>query len=415
MDIVETLKELCTASKKAGRQLALSSLDQRNAVLKNIASNLKAQSEAIITANEKDLDAAVKSGLSEAMCDRLKLTQARIDGIAAAMEKLIALPDPLGISSGWRRPNGLYISKETVPLGTVGIIYEARPNVTVDAAALCIKSGNCAVLRGGKEAYNTNLALEAAIKEALSAAGLSPDCVSLIHDVTRESSLQLMKLSGYIDVLIPRGSASLIQSVVQNSTVPVIETGAGNCHVYIDRHADPELAKKIAVSAKISRPSVCNAEEKLLIHKDIAKTLLPDITAELKKNGVTVKGDERVCKIVDAIPATEEDLRKEYNDYVITVYCVDSVDAAIEHINAYNTGHSEAIITKDEAAAEKFLSGVDAAVVYLNASTRFTDGEEFGFGAEIGISTQKLHARGPCGLNELTTCKYKIRGNGQIR
>lgn len=412
----EYLKSLCESAKKAQKVLGQSSSDERNKALLCIGKKLVENEAFILAENAKDIENAKKNGISDAMCDRLTLTDARINAMANAINKVIALPDPLGISNGWKRPNGLSISKVTVPLGNVALIYEARPNVTVDASALCIKSGNAAILRGGKEAYNTNLALEKVIKEALLESGFPEDVVSLVHDTTRESSEKLMKLSGYIDVLIPRGSSSLIKSVVANSTVPVIETGAGNCHVYIEKSADFDMALKIAVSAKISRPSVCNAEEKLLIDSDIAKAFLPKIVSEYRKNGVEVRGDEEVKKIVpDVIAATEDDLTREYNDYIVTVYVVDGIDKAIEHINKYNTGHSEAIITTDMSCAEKFQNEVDAAAVYVNASTRFTDGEEFGFGAEIGISTQKLHTRGPFGLSGLTTVKYKISGNGQIR
>ncbi len=416
MELNAYIKELCQKAKTANNSLALSSLDRRNAILSRIADALIENSDAIIKANEEDLKLSVEKGLSAAMQDRLKLSLERIAAIAASVRKLIALPDPLGRSEGFTRPNGLYIERVTVPLGNIGIIYEARPNVTVDAAVLCLKSGNCAILRGGKEAYNTNLALEATIKGALEKEGFSPDLVSLIHDTSREGADIMMGLHGYIDVLIPRGSASLINSVVEKAKVPVIETGAGNCHVYVDEYADIATALKIALSAKISRPSVCNAAEKLLVHKAVASEFLPKIVKLYKENGVAVKGDARVRAICPEVSeASEDDLKREYNDYIITVYVVDSLDDAVNHINAYNTGHSEAIITKDIASARKFQDSVNAAAVYVNASTRFTDGEEFGFGAEIGISTQKLHARGPLGLDALTTVKYKIRGDGQIR
>ncbi len=416
MELNAYIKELCQKAKTANNSLALSSLDRRNAILSRIADALIENSDAIIKANEEDLKLSVEKGLSAAMQDRLKLSLERIAAIAASVRKLIALPDPLGRSEGFTRPNGLYIERVTVPLGNIGIIYEARPNVTVDAAVLCLKSGNCAILRGGKEAYNTNLALEATIKGALEKEGFSPDLVSLIHDTSREGADIMMGLHGYIDVLIPRGSASLINSVVEKAKVPVIETGAGNCHVYVDEYADIATALKIALSAKISRPSVCNAAEKLLVHKAVASEFLPKIVKLYKENGVAVKGDARVRAICPEVSeASEDDLKREYNDYIITVYVVDSLDDAVNHINAYNTGHSEAIITKDIASARKFQDSVNAAAVYVNASTRFTDGEEFGFGAEIGISTQKLHARGPMGLDALTTVKYKIRGDGQIR
>lgn len=416
MELYNYIKELCQKAKDANCELALSSLDKRNAILLKIADELTKNSDEIIKANEEDLKNAVEKGLSAAMQDRLKLSSERINAISASVKKLIALPDPLGKSEGFTRPNGLYIERVSVPLGNIGIIYEARPNVTVDAAVLCLKSGNCAILRGGKEAYNTNIALEKTIKNALISEGFSPDLVSLIHDTSREGADIMMGLHGYIDVLIPRGSANLINSVVEKAKVPVIETGAGNCHVYVDEYADIALALKVSLSAKISRPSVCNAAEKLLVHKNVQAEFLPEIIKLYKENGVTVKGDERVMAVCpDVLPAEEDDLRKEYNDYIITVYVVDGIDDAIAHINAYNTGHSEAIITKDITSAKKFQDSVNAAAVYVNASTRFTDGEEFGFGAEIGISTQKLHARGPLGLDALTTVKYKIHGDGQIR
>ncbi len=416
MELYGYIKELCQKAKDANNKLALSSLDERNALLARIANELVKNSDDIIKANEEDLKSAVQKGLSTAMQDRLKLSAERITAIASSVKKLIALPDPLGKSEGFTRPNGLYIERVSVPLGNIGIIYEARPNVTVDAAVLCLKSGNCAILRGGKEAYNTNIALESTIKSALTAEGFSPDLVSLIHDTSREGADIMMGLHGYIDVLIPRGSANLINSVVEKAKVPVIETGAGNCHVYVDEYADIALALKVALSAKISRPSVCNAAEKLLVHKSVANEFLPEIVKLYKENGVTVKGGEDVKDICpDVLDADVSDLTKEYNDYIITVYICEGIDDAIAHINAYNTGHSEAIITKDIAAAKKFQDSVNAAAVYVNASTRFTDGEEFGFGAEIGISTQKLHARGPLGLDALTTVKYKIHGNGQIR
>ena len=414
--LIDYLKELCSKSKKAGQKFALSSIDERNSILSAISKNLITNTDKILESNAIDLNNAKENGLSNAMQDRLKLTNERIVAISNAVKKLIDLPDPLDKVETFMRPNGLLIKKVAVPLGNIGIIYEARPNVTVDAAVLCLKSGNCAILRGGKEAYNTNLALEEVLKQAIASKGFSPDLVSLIHDTSRESANLLMSLRGFVDVLIPRGSAALINSVVENAKVPVIETGAGNCHVYVDKFADEDIALKVALSAKISRPSVCNAAEKLLVHKEIANEFLPKIIKLYKENNVTVKGDSTVRAICPDIElAQEDDLKCEYNDYVISIYVKDSIEDAINHINTYNTGHSEAIITKDVNAAEKFQDEVDAAAVYVNASTRFTDGEEYGFGAEIGISTQKLHARGPLGLFALTTSKYKIIGNGQVR
>lgn len=414
-NIREYLIDLCTKARKAQVKLALCDNNKRNDALEAIAKALTEKADNIIAANSKDIDAAEASGLSKAMCDRLLLNRERIEKLAASVRKLKALADPLGKSEGWKRPNGLKIERVTVPLGNVGVIYEARPNVTVDVAAICIKSGNAAILRGGKEAYNTNLAIEAVLREALEKVGLPCELVSLVHDTTREGSNALMRLNGYIDVLIPRGGKGLINAVVENASVPVIETGAGNCHIYVDEFADEEKALSILINAKVSRPSVCNAAEKLIVHKSIAESFLPKAVAALRENGVEVRGDANACAIEDVNLATDDDLTREYNDYIITIYVVDDIDSAIEHINAYSTGHSEAIVTENSEAAERFFDKINSAAVYHNASTRFTDGEEFGFGAEIGISTQKLHARGPFALEALTTIKYLIRGNGQIR
>lgn len=414
-NVREYLIDLCTKAKAAQAKLAVSSNELRNTALEAIADTIVCMSGEIIEANKKDLEDAEAAGLSKAMCDRLLLDNNRIEKLAASVRKLKALDDPLGKSEGWRRPNGLKIERVSVPLGNVGVIYEARPNVTVDVAAICIKSGNAAILRGGKEAYNTNLALEKALRAALIKVGLDGELVSLVHDTTREGSNTLMRLNGYIDVLIPRGGKGLISAVVENASVPVIETGAGNCHIYVDEYANEEKALNILINAKVSRPSVCNAAEKLIVHKNIAESFIPKAVEALKSNGVEVRGDIETRKLTDVIPASDDDLTREYNDYIITVYVVDTIDAAIEHINAYSTGHSEAIITEKAECADIFFDKIGSAAVYHNASTRFTDGEEFGFGAEIGISTQKLHTRGPFALEALTTIKYLIRGNGQVR
>ena len=337
--------------------------------------------------------------------------------MAEGIRQVTDLPDPIGeMVSQFTRPNGLLIGEVRVPLGVVGIIYEARPNVTADAAALCIKSGNACILRCGKEAHASSMAITSVIREALKSVGLPADCVNLVEDTSRESALALMKLNDYLDVIIPRGGAGLIRSVVENATVPAIETGTGNCHVFVDESADLDMAEKIIINAKTSRPSVCNAEEKLLVHKSVAKEFLPCILKALAEKSVEIIGDDEVCGIYpDATPATEDDWGTEYLDLKIGVKVVDGIAEAIEHINRYGSRHSEAIVTKDDANAQKFLQSIDAAAVYVNASTRFTDGFEFGFGAEIGISTQKIHARGPMGLKALTTTKYIIRGCGQIR
>lgn len=414
-DIKNYLTELCKRARAAQSVLALSDNDKRNAALEAIALSIVNKHESITQANAKDLEAAREAGISEAMCDRLMLDKTRIEKLAASVRKLKALDDPLGKSEGWKRPNGLYIERVSVPLGNVAVIYEARPNVTVDVAAICIKSGNAAILRGGKEAYNTNLALESAIRSALESVELPSALVSLVHDTSRESSNTLMRLNGYVDVLIPRGGKGLISAVVENSSVPVIETGAGNCHIYVDEYAELQKALKILINAKVSRPSVCNAAEKLIVHKAVAESFLPMVAKAMAENGVELRADERARAIIDAKPVTDDDLTREYNDYILSIYVKDSLDDAVAHINAYSTGHSEAIVTEDCESAQAFLDKINSAVVYHNASTRFTDGEEFGFGAEIGISTQKLHARGPFALEGLTTVKYRIRGNGQTR
>lgn len=380
---------------------------------------MEAHIPAILKANGMDVEAAAAAGTPQAMLDRLSLSETRIKGMADGVREVMALTDPVGETvEGFRRPNGLRIQKVRVPMGVIGIIYEARPNVTSDAAALCLKAGNAVILRGGREAIRSNTAVAEAIREGLIQSGLPADAVQLVTDTSRETATAMMRMNGMIDVLIPRGGAGLIRSVVENATVPVIETGTGNCHVYVDKDADIAMAAAIAVNAKTSRPSVCNAAETLLVHQDIAPQALPVIAAGLREKNVTLRCCGRSAAILAGTPcekAEEQDWGTEYLDYIMAVRVVDSLEEAVAHIAAYGTGHSECIVTDSYAAAEQFTAQVDAAAVYVNASTRFTDGGEFGMGAEIGISTQKLHARGPMGLRELTTVKYIIRGDGQIR
>ncbi|MBQ1388052.1 MAG: glutamate-5-semialdehyde dehydrogenase [Clostridia bacterium] len=405
------------ANAKAAARVLLTAGELKNKALLSVADALIENCDEIIAANEIDLAAARENGTRAALIDRLKLTKARIEGMADGVRQVAALPDPVGrVIEGSVRPNGLKIEKVKVPLGVIAIIYEARPNVTSDAAALCLKSGNAVILRGGKEAINSNKCVANIMRAAIEKAGLPADCVSLVEDTRRESSVELMQLTKYVDVLIPRGGAGLIKAVVENSKVPVIETGAGNCHVYVDKSADIQMAVEIINNAKTSRPSVCNAIETILVHKDIAEAALPMIKAKLDEKDVTLRCDERAAAILDGVEkATEDDWYTEYGDYILAVKVVDSIEEAIAHIAKYSTGHSESIITESYAAAQKFTDEVDSAAVYVNASTRFTDGGEFGLGAEIGIATQKLHARGPMGLNELTSMKFIIRGNGQTR
>ncbi len=389
---------------------------KRNAALGFMSEHLIRNTKYILDENAVDLENARLKGLSDAMLDRLRLTEARIAGMAAGIDKVRALPDPLGTGTVSTRPNGLEIQKVRVPLGVVGIIYEARPNVTADATALCIKSGNAVILRGGSEAIRSNLAIEACLRNALEEAGLPKNCVQVLSDTSRETAQKFMTLNGYIDVLIPRGGKGLIRSVVENATVPVIETGAGNCHIYVDENADLNMASDILDNAKTQRPSVCNAAESLLVHTAVAERFLPMMRERLEKKQVELRGCERTCAILPGIvPATDEDFYTEYNDYILSVKVVDTLEQAVAHINEHGTRHSEAIVTESMEHAAFFTQAVDAAAVYVNASTRFTDGEEFGFGAEIGISTQKLHVRGPMGLEALTTTKHIVRGNGQIR
>ncbi len=403
-------------SKKAQLSLADASTALKNSALSAIASALKEHKNEIINANLIDLEIGKANGLSDSLLDRLALNEKRIDDIADSVLEIVSLPDPVGvIKDGSVRPNGLNIEKVAVPMGTIAVIYEARPNVTIDAAALCLKSGNAVILRGGKEAINSNIASANIMRDAIETVGLDKNCIQLVEDTSRETANALMKLNEYVDVLIPRGGAGLINSVLQNATVPVIETGVGNCHIYVDKTADIDMAVDIIFNAKTSRPSVCNAAESLVIHKDIIKIALPAIKAKLDEKNVKLYGDETAADIVNMNIATDDDWGKEYLDYKMSVKSVDTIEQAIEHINRYSTGHSEAIITNDYSSAQKFTKLVNSSAVYVNASTRFTDGGQFGFGAEIGISTQKLHARGPIGLPELTTTKFVIRGNGQIR
>ncbi len=402
---------------KAAARFLLTAGDLKNKALLAIADALIEKTNEIVKANELDLAAARENGTRAALIDRLTLTPARIEGMADGVRQVAALPDPVGkVLDGTVRPNGLKIEKVKVPLGVIAIIYEARPNVTSDAAALCLKSGNAVILRGGKEAINSNKCIADIMREAIAGAGLPKDCIALVEDTSRASSVELMQLTKYVDVLIPRGGAGLIRAVVENSKVPVIETGAGNCHVYVDKSADIDMAVNIIYNAKTSRPSVCNAIETILVHKDIAEKALPAIKAKLDEKDVTLRCCERSAAILSGVEAaTEDDWYTEYGDYILAVKIVDTIDDAIAHIAKYSTGHSEAIVTESYKAAQKFTDEVDSAAVYINASTRFTDGGEFGLGAEIGIATQKLHARGPMGLNELTSMKFIIRGDGQVR
>ena len=410
------LQKMGAAAKKAAAVLRTAGEKKRTA-LNAAAAALRARQTEILAANEEDLKAAKENGMSEAMLDRLALTPARIEGMAKGVEDVSAQRDPVGrILSGETNPKGLKVEKITVPMGVIGIIYEARPNVTSDAAALCLMAGSAVILRGGKEAFRSNNAIAEVLRDAIESAGLPRDSVQLVQDTSRASSVELMGMTEYLDLLIPRGGAGLIRAVVENAKVPVIETGVGNCHVYVDKDADIEMAANIIFNAKTSRPSVCNAIETILVHKDIAEAALPVISNKLKEKNVELRGDKRTCELLpEAKPATEADWATEYLDYILAVRIVDSLDAAIAHIAQYSTGHSECIVTENLRAAERFTAQVDAAAVYVNASTRFTDGGELGLGAEIGISTQKLHARGPMGLNELVSYKFIIRGDGQIR
>ena len=420
------LEELGIRAKEAEKELMVATTVEKNAALKSIAEALVMSADEIIEANAKDIQNGIDNGMSKALLDRLKLDRERIEGMAQGVMDVVSLPDPVGrVLNSFERPNGLKIEKVSTPLGVIGVIFEARPNVTSDAAALALKSGNAVILRGGKEAINSNTKIAQVMRAAVKETGMNEDVIQLVENTTRESSTALMTLNEYVDVLIPRGGAGLIQAVVKNATVPVIETGVGNCHVYVDRDADIDMAVEIVFNAKTNRPSVCNAAESLLIHKDVAKEALVKIKNKLDEKEVELVGDKEAIDILknsdevsdgfDIEEATDDDWATEYLDYKMSVKIVDTLEEAIEHIYQYSTGHSECIVTESIDRANEFMDRVDSAAVYVNASTRFTDGGEFGFGAEIGISTQKLHARGPIGLPELQSFKYKIYGNGQIR
>ena len=411
-----TITEMGRRAKEAARILATAGALKQKALL-HAADALWSRREEILAANTQDLEAGKAAGMSQALLDRLALTEGRIQDMSTAVKEVAKAPDPVGrVLSGSVLENGLQLQKVTVPMGVMGIIYEARPNVTSDAAALCVKAGSAVILRGGKEALNSNRAVAQVLRDALEETGLPADCVQLVQDTSRQSAQELMTLTDYLDVLIPRGGAGLIRSVKENARVPVIETGVGNCHVYVDQSADLDMAAEIIFNAKCSRPSVCNAIETILVHEKAAPAALPKIQERLEEKQVELRGCERTRAILPGItPATEEDWSTEYLDYILAVKVVDSLEEALEHIGRYSTGHSECIVTQDYTAAQRFLNEVDAAAVYVNASTRFTDGGQFGLGAEIGISTQKLHARGPMGLDQLVSYKFLIRGNGQVR
>lgn len=414
---MEYLNTIGKKAQEAKSMLGLLGQQEKNQALKAVAAALCENAECILAGNAEDIKLAKENNMSEGLLDRLTLTKARIEAMANGLLKVAALPDPIGkVLSMEQRPNGLMIGKKVVPLGVVGIIYESRPNVTSDAFGLCFKTGNAVILRGGSDALHSNIAVVEVIRKALEKAGINADSIQLLTDTSRETASEFMKLNEYVDVLIPRGGAGLIASVVKNATIPVIETGTGNCHVYVDDEADFEMAVNIIDNAKTQRLGVCNACESLVIHSGVLAEVFPMIAKRLAEKKIVIRADERARAVwPDSEPATEEDFGKEYLDRLISVKTVDSIEEAIAHINRYNTGHSESIITKDYNKAMKFLNEIDAAAVYVNASTRFTDGEEFGLGAEIGISTQKLHARGPMGLEALTTTKFIIFGQGQVR
>ena len=410
------VREQATRAKEAAKQLANTDSRTKDCALRNMADALEAQASVILEQNLLDIQAAAEAGQTPAFIERLTLNPARIAGMAEGLRKVAALPDPVGSADQViNRPSGLRIEKRRVPLGVIGIIYESRPNVTADAIGLCLKSGNACLLRGGSEALRSNIAIADCLSAAAAACGIDADAIQLVRG-GRDAAMEMMRLNGLIDVLIPRGGAGLIRSVVENATVPVIETGVGVCHVYVDASADLDMAVNIVYSGKCSRPSVCNATETLLIHSSVAAAMLPAIAERLQEANVELRCCPRARAILPAsVDATEADWATEYNDYILSIKVVDSLDEALQHISTYGTCHSETIVTRGYEEAERFLSEVDAAAVYVNASTRFTDGEEFGLGAEIGISTQKLHARGPMGLHELTSHKYVVRGSGQVR
>ncbi len=402
---------------EAKYQLQRASADEKNRALRQAAKLLKERREDLLAANAGDIAAGEAGGMHPGLLDRLRLTDARIDAMAEGLLQIAELPDCIGeILERFDRPNGLHIEKRRVPLGVIGIIYESRPNVTADAFGLCFKTGNAVILKGGSDAIHSNMAITGLLREALSQCGITENAVQLIEDTDRSVAAELMKLNQYVDVLIPRGGAGLIRSVVENSTIPVIETGTGNCHVYVDKAADLGMAAEIIINAKTQRIGVCNSCESLVVHRDVKDAFLPALAQRLKEKNVEMRGDSEACRLIpDCVPAAEEDYAKEFLDYIISIRTVDSLEDAIAHINKYGTKHSECIVTADADAAARFLNEIDAACVYVNASTRFTDGFEFGFGAEIGISTQKLHARGPMGLKELTSYKYTVVGSGHIR
>ena len=414
MEYLDQMGERAVAAKKSLQSLEA---EEKNKILLQIAQALPANAERILQENAKDYAIAEENGMSQGLLDRLKLTRERIEGMAEGIRQITELSDPVGqVIETIERPNGLHIEKVRVPMGVIGIIYEARPNVTADAFGLCFKSGNVVILKGGKDALYSNLAVTGVIRSVLTDTGIDPNVIQLIDNNDRSVTTEFMRLKKYVDLLIPRGGAGLIRAVVENSTVPVIETGTGNCHIYVDEEADLAKAIPIIINAKTQRIGVCNACESILVHEKIADAFLPALGKALAEKKVEVRGDEKVLEqIPDAVKATEEDYGKEYLDYIVSIKTVSSVEEAIEHINRYNTGHSDAILTENKERAAKFLREIDSACVYVNASTRYTDGFEFGFGAEIGISTQKLHARGPMGLKELMSYKYTITGNGQIR
>lgn len=416
MELFDKISKICADARTASFSLAGASGKDRNNILMAMASALRNSYEEIVESNKIDLENAKANGIKDSMLDRLMLNKDRIDAIADAIIHITMLDDPLGKGKIFTRPNGLEIQNIRVPLGVVGMIYEARPNVTPDAASLCIKSGNAVILRGGKEAINSNKCMVKLIRNAIKSCGYDENCVSLIEDTTRESATVLMKMRGGVDVLIPRGGKGLIKSVLENADVPVIETGAGNCHLYVDKTANLDIALNVAINAKCSRPSVCNAIETVLVHRSVADKFLVDFYNATRKYNLEFRGCADTCAILKGItPATDIDFDTEYDDYIVSCKVVDSVEEAITHIRKYSTGHSEAIITEDHRSADLFVKSIDSCALYVNASTRFTDGGEFGLGAEIGISTQKLHVRGPMGLSALTTEKYIIKGDGQIR
>jgi len=411
----EALEQIGQAAKRAAALTAKLSTEDKNSILNQCADVLISKTRHILKENGHDLESA--TGVKDSFRDRLKLTEARVRSMSDGLRQVAALSDPVGEAAGMKTlPNGLILAQKTVPMGVIAMIYESRPNVTADAFGLCFKAGSSVILRGGKESIRSNIAIAQVIRDVLEKNGLSPDIIQVMQDTSREAAQELMRLNKYVDLLIPRGGAGLIRSVVENSTIPVIETGVGNCHIYVDESADMESALPIIINAKTQRPGVCNAMEKLLVHENVATEHLPDIVAALRDNGVEIRGDERVLSLVSDIKPTDaEDWHTEYLDLILAVKVVSDIDEAITHIGIYSSGHSEAILTESYTNAQRFLNEIDSAAVYVNASTRFTDGGEFGLGAEIGISTQKLHARGPMGLKELTTTKFIIYGSGQAR